>query len=129
MAYPDFSKQNLLRKKGVYPCDYLDDMTRFDETSLPAVNNFYSKLLKNNISEKDYCHAKKVWDTFQCETMRDYHDLYLKGNELLLADIFENFRKMVLETYKLDPVHYYSLPGLSWDAMLKYTGDYFLIHL
>ena len=124
ITYPELSKQTILRKKGVYPYDYMDDMARFEETSLPDIKNFYSRLSKKNISEKDYCHAKKVWDMFNCETMRDYHDLYLKGDVLLLADIFENFRKMVLETYGLDPVHYYSLPGLSWDAMLKYTGIY-----
>ena len=54
--------------------------------------------------------------------MNDYHNHYLITDILLLADVFENFRKMSLETYGLDPIHYYSLPGLFWDAMLKYTG-------
>ena len=54
--------------------------------------------------------------------MKDYHNHYLITDILLLADVFENFRKMSLETYGLDPIHYHSLPGLSWDAMLKYTG-------
>ena len=54
--------------------------------------------------------------------MKDYHNHYLIIDILLLADVFENFRKMSLETYGLDPIHYYSLPDLSWDAMLKYTG-------
>ena len=53
--------------------------------------------------------------------MRDYHDLYLRTDIYLLADVFENFRTMCLQSYGLDPVHYYSLPGLSWDAALKYT--------
>ena len=54
--------------------------------------------------------------------MKDYHNHYLITDILLLADVFENFRKMSLETYCLDPIHDYSLSGLSWDAMLKYTG-------
>ena len=54
--------------------------------------------------------------------MRDYHDHYLISDILLLADVFENFRKKSYSTYGLDPVHYYSLPGYSWDAMLKYTA-------
>ena len=54
-------------------------------------------------------------------TMSDYHDLYLKTDVLLLADIFEKFRNTCLDNYGLDPCHYYSSPGLSWDAMLKMT--------
>ena len=53
--------------------------------------------------------------------MRDYHDLYLRTDVLLLADVFEKFRAMILQSYGLDPVHYYSLPGLSCDASLKFS--------
>ena len=55
-------------------------------------------------------------------TMGDYHDLYLKANVLLLADVFEKFINTCLNYYKLDPCHYLTSPGLSWDAMLKMTG-------
>ena len=72
-----------------------------------------------HISEEDYAHAENVWRSFGCTTMRDYHDLYLRTVVLLLADVFEKFRTMSLQSYGLDPVHYYSLPGLSWDAALK----------
>ena len=54
--------------------------------------------------------------------MGDYHDLYQKSDILLLADVFENFRETNLKYYKLDPCHYFTSPGLSWDAMLKMTG-------
>ena len=54
--------------------------------------------------------------------MGQYHDLYLKSDILLLADVFENFRKTCLQYYKLDPCHYFTSPGLSWDAMLKMTN-------
>ena len=54
--------------------------------------------------------------------MGDYHDHYLKKDVLLLADVFEKFIDTCLKFYKLDPCHYFSSPGLSWDAMLKMTG-------
>lgn len=56
------------------------------------------------------------------KTMGGYHDLYLKSDALLFADVFENFRKTRLQYYKLDPAHYFTSLGLSWDAMLKMTG-------
>ena len=56
-------------------------------------------------------------------TMKEYHDLYLKCDVVLLADVFEKFRKMSMKSYKLDPLHYVSSPGLSFDACLKMTGQ------
>ena len=63
-----------------------------------------------------------VWATFGCKTLGDYSDLYCRTDVLLLADVFETFRKMCLRQYGLDPAHYYTSPGLSWDALLKKTG-------
>jgi hypothetical protein len=57
------------------------------------------------------------------KTMKDYHDLYLETDVLLLADVFENFRRTCMENYKLDPAHYVSAPSLSWDAFLKKSGE------
>ena len=82
---------------------------------------FYSKLYDENISEENYQHVIKVWDSFNCKTIQYYHDIYLKSDVLLLADVFENFRKTCLKHYKLDPCHYYTAPGLAWDACLKET--------
>ena len=73
------------------------------------------------ISEKDYLYAI-VWNTFKINTMGDYHGLYLKTDVLLLVDVFEKFINTCLEYFELDPCHYFSSPGLSWDAMLKMTG-------
>ena len=73
------------------------------------------------INDEDYAHAQKVWTEFNCGTLEDYHDVYLASDVLLLADVFESFRRMALETYKLNPAHYFTAPGLSWDAMLKLT--------
>ena len=69
-----------------------------------------------------YKHAQNVWNTFNLKNMGEYHDLYLASDILLLADVFENFRKTCLKYYKLDPCHYFTSPGLSWDAMLKMTN-------
>ena len=113
---------DLLYKKGIYPYEYMDSFEKFSETSLPKKEDFYSKLNDEHITEDEYEHAKKVWETFKCKTLGDYHDLYVKTDVALLADVFENFRKLCLQQYGLDPAHYFTSPGLSWDALLKKTG-------
>ena len=66
--------------------------------------------------------CKKIWDKFSMKNMGDYHDHYLEKDLLLLADIFQKFIDTCLKCYALHPCHYFSFPGLSWDAMLKMTG-------
>ena len=114
---------NLLTRKGVYPYDYVSSPEKLSETQLPPKEEFYSKLNDEDISDDDYQHAINVWNTFECKSIRDYHNLYLKSDVLLLSDVFENFRKTCLKHYKLDPAHYYTSPGLAWDACLKETGQ------
>ena len=114
-------KLDLMVRKGVYPYDYMDSFDKFDE-KLPPKEEFCSILNDEHISDEDYKHAQNVWNALSLKTMGEYHDLYLKSDILLLADVFENFRKTCLEYYKLDPCHYVTSPGLSWDAMLKMTG-------
>ena len=121
-VYSNEKQQRLLRQKGVYCYDYMNSMEKFDEACLPDQTMFHNSLTGKDITDGQYIHAKVVWKTLQCTTMKDYHNHYLKTDILLLADVFENFRKMVMSKFQLDPIHYYSLPGLSWDAMLKYTG-------
>ena len=113
---------NLMKQKGIYPYDYMDSFNKFNETQLPNKKDFFSILNNEHISHEQYNHAQNVWKTFNIKTMGDYHDLYLKSDILLLADVFENFRKTCLQYYKLDPCHYFTSPGLSWDAMLKMTN-------
>ena len=115
------NNSSLLARKGVYPYDYVTSIEQLKETKLPLKEAFYSKLLNEEISDEDYQHALNVWNTFSCQTIQDYHDLYLKSDVLLLADVFQNFRKTCLKYYKLDPCHYYTAPGLAWDACLKLT--------
>ena len=114
------NKLDLMARKGVYPYDYMDSFEKFN-SPLPKKEEFFSILNNKHISNEDYEHAKNVWNTFNLKNMGEYHDLYLKSDILLLVDVFENFRKTCLEYYKLDPCHYFTSPGLSWDAMLKMT--------
>ncbi|XP_072022076.1 uncharacterized protein [Amphiura filiformis] len=99
----------------------MDSWERFQETQLPAIDDFYSSLTDESVSANDYEHAQNVWRTFECQTLADYHDLYLRRDVFLLADVFENFRTTCLRQYELDPAHYFTSPGLSWDALLKKT--------
>ena len=94
-------------------------MNKLDETSLPPKDAFYSKLTGESITDEDYQHAQTVWKKFNIETMKDYHNLYNLSDVLLLADIFENFRNIRMNHYRLDPTWYYSAPGPAWDAELK----------
>ena len=114
-------KLSLLTRKGVYPYEYMDSLERLKETQLPPREAFYSRLNDEGISDKDYHHAKKVWKTFEMKTLKDYHNLYNQVDVLLLADVFENFRDICIKNYKLDHAHYYTQPGLAWDAALKIT--------
>ena len=115
------NNSSLLTGKGVYPYDYVTSIDKFKETKLPSKEDFYSKLYDEEISDEDYQHAIKVWNTFNCQTLQEYHDLYLQTDVLLFTDVFENFRKTCLKHYKLDPCHYYAAPGLAWDACFKET--------
>ena len=108
----DLNKFVMLLRKGVYPY----------ETSIPSKESFYSNLTMENISETDYRHANNVFKTFKLNNLGDYHDLYVQSDTLLLADVFENFRKACIKTYELDPAHFISLPGLALQACLKKTG-------
>ena len=119
---PEHQKRELLMCKDVYPYKYMDSWQCFEEPSLPPKQAYYSKLSDAHISDEDYCHAQKVWETFGCQSLGDYSDLYCRIDVLLLADVFETFRKTCLHQYGLDPAHYYTSPGLSWDVLLKKTG-------
>ena len=99
-------KFNLMIRKGIYPYDYMSCLEKFDEQKLPTKEDFYSIMNDEHISDEDYQHAKTVWETFELRNMGEYHDLYLKSDVLLLADIFENFRKTCLAFYRLDPCWY-----------------------
>ena len=89
----------LLLRKDVDPYEYMDSWKRFNETSLPFKKYFYSEVTH----------------------MGDYHDLNVQTDTLLLPDVFEKFREKCIEICGLDPSHFYSAPGLAWQACLKKT--------
>ena len=114
-------KFELLTQKGIYPYDYMNSLEKFSETQLPAKEDFYSKLNDCGVTDKEYDYAQTIWEKFGINNLGEYHDLYLKTDVLLLADVFEEFRNICSENYSLDPAWYYTSPGLSWDALLKHS--------
>ena len=115
------SALKLLLRKGVFPYSYLTSLNKLAETELPSQDKFYNELTSEDIKDSEYVHAQNVWREFGCETLKDYHDLYLLLDTTLLADVFETFRRGSYEVYDLDPTHFCTAPGLSWHACLKYT--------
>ena len=118
----DLNQFILLLRKGVYPYEYMDNWERFNETSLPSKESFYSNLNMENIEDIDYRHGNNVFNKFKLNNLGEYHDVYVQSDTLLLADVFENFRDMCIKEYELDPAHFLSLPGLAWQARLKKTN-------
>jgi len=130
---------SLLTRKGIFPYQWLNSKTKFNETQLPSRKDFNSDLEGYNycehgcenkecehekiytISQKDYDFAWIVWRETGCKTFGDYHDIYLKTDVLILADAFEAFRKASYSAFKLDPANYLTAPGLAWDACMKVT--------
>ena len=133
----EFGSKNLelLKQKDAYPYEYMDSFKIFGAEKLPDKKCFYSsvkdgttnesgKKLDGHISDEDYLTCNKIWNEFNMKNVGDYHHHYLKKDILLLADVFEKFIDTCLEFYGLDPCHYFSSPGLNWDATLKMTGIY-----
>ena len=100
----------------------MDNWERFNETSLPNKESFYSNLNMENIDDIDYRHGNNVFKRFKLKDLGEYIDFYVQSDTLLLTDVFENFRNMCLEVYELDPAHFLSLPGLAWQGCLKKTN-------
>ena len=131
----EFGWKNLevLKQKRAYIYEDLDSFKRFSKEKFPDRECFYSfvkdeptgdnsKKLGVHVSDEDYLTCKKMLNEFNMKNMGDYHDNYLKKDVLLLANVFEKFIDTYLKFYKPDPCHYFSSPGLSWNAMLKLTG-------
>ena len=112
----DLNKFALFLRKSVYPYKHMDSWKRFKEELLPDKESFYSKLNKEHITDEEYAHAHKVWDTFKIKNSGEYRNLYVQSDTALLADVFESFRDKCLDIDKLDPAHFLSAPGLSWKA-------------
>ncbi|GFU60970.1 uncharacterized protein NPIL_654521 [Nephila pilipes] len=119
--YFDSEKIDLLLRKGVFPYDYFDSFEKCKDSCLPPISKFYNELNEEVISVEDYNHACRVFNQFNLSNLGEYCDLYVKTDVLLLTDLFETFRKICIQTYKLDPCWYFTTPALSWDAMLLKT--------
>ena len=100
----------------IYPYEYKDDWSRFDEEELPEKSSFCSNLNMEEILDIDYRHAEKIFNKFSIKNLGEYHDLYVQSDTLLLADVFENFRNMSIKVSGLDLVYLLSAPGLAWQA-------------
>ena len=109
----DLNKFILLLRKGVSPYEYMDSWEKFNETSLPSKKDFHSNLNIEDIDDIDYRHSNNVFKGFKLDNLGVYHDLYVKSDALLLADMFENFGDMCIKVYELDPAHFVSLQGLA----------------
>ena len=114
-------RSELMSRKGVYPYEFMDGFDKFEKKQLPKKASFFSRLNQEKVTDENYQRALKVWEEFSCQNMGEFHDLYLKTDVLLLADVMESFRKLCEKHYHLDPAHYFTTPGLAWDAMLKMT--------
>ena len=112
----------------------MNSFKRFNEDKLCARKYFYGsrkdkkisedgKISDGHVSIECYMVCEKICNKFEMKKMGDYRDHYLKKDVLLLADVFEKFIDTCLKYYELDPCHYFSSPGLSWDAMLKMSGE------
>ena len=115
-------QRKLLIRKGIYPYEYMNNWDKFSETRLPSKDKFYSNLYMSGVGDSEYDHAHNVWREFGIKDMGEYHDLYLRTDTILLANVFESFRSFCMENYGLDPAHFYTAPRFAWRACLKKTG-------
>ena len=124
-----FDKLEILKRKDAYPYEWVDSYETFKHPSLLEKKYFYSSLKdgkrdrsNGHISDEQYQHLQSVWNTFNFNLFVDFHDHYVRKGVLLLVDVFEKFIFTCLKYYDLDPCYYFSVSGLSWEAMLKMTG-------
>jgi len=120
--YPNIDNE-IIHRKGVFPYSYFDCLSKLQETCLPPRSAFRNDLSNEDCSEEEYRFAQRVWQQFRCQTFENYLMIYLKLDVLLLACVYEKFRSKTMEQDGLDPVHFVSLPGLSFLSAFKMTGE------
>ena len=113
----------VIRCKGVFPYSYFNSPSRLQEPSLPSIDKFKDDLSGADCSTDEYAHAQRAWSELGCRTFRQYLVAYLHLDIYLLTDVFEKFRDVTLQEDGLDPVHFVSLPGLSYMACFKRSGE------
>lgn len=107
--------------KSAFPYEFLDSFEKFNHKHFPDRKKFYSSLNFSKIDIEKYNRAKYIYNYFKLSNFGDFTNFYCLLDSCLLADIFTKFRLDSLKIYGLEPLHYYSIPSLSWDAMLKHT--------
>ncbi|XP_067123678.1 uncharacterized protein [Centruroides vittatus] len=117
--FSDNKNSYLLKRKGVFPYSWFNNISKLNNTSLPDKKYFYNDLTRSHISSEDYDLARLVWKAFNCKKFSDYLQLYQFVDTILLADIFTNFRNLSLKYYDLDPLHFLTSPHLTFTAGLK----------
>ena len=91
--------KELLRKKGIFPYEYIDSFVRCNEPQLAPIEKFYSILTKTNISNEEYKHTIQVWNECNIKILGEYHDFYVKTDVILICDVFKSCRKICLNAY------------------------------
>ena len=110
---------SLLLRKSDYPYEYMDDWEKYNETSLPEKENFYSHLNMEDISDRDYARIKCVCKNFEIKSLEKYLDLHFQTDISLLADVFGSFRNIYFETCGLDPARFLSTSRISIATSFK----------
>ena len=120
----DAKKYKMLLEKSFFPYEFCTSLEQMKSvTQLPDINHFKSSLTETTISKNEHKFAQKVWKMFNCDNLLDYSKVYNKIDTILLAEVFQKFRKDMHRFSGLDPAHYISLPSYSYDSMLKLTGS------
>ena len=115
--FPDNQKFEACIQKLIYPYTWIDSFEKFNYP-IPTLEKFYNDLTDEDISQESYERLMNVCELFKIQTLGQLHDLYLKIDVLILASVFEFYRKMGVQEYGLDPAYYISAPAFSFDAML-----------
>jgi hypothetical protein len=131
--YQTDDEYKLMKQKGSFPYEYMDSVNKLYDDFLPPPMKWCNKLQhfdktwdELSVEERAdlwerYNHTIKIKEKFGCKNNFESQNIYMKNDTYLLACIFERFRQISLDKFKLDPCHYYTLPSLAWDAMLKIT--------
>lgn len=115
------SRSKYLKRKLVYCYDYFSSFDTYKEKELPCKQRFFNSLTNKHITDEEYNSAKTIFREFGCQSLEDFTKIYVRCDVYLLACVFQEFRDMSLQFYKLDPVYFYSLPGLAWSAAMRWT--------
>lgn len=118
--YPNVIGEVLL-KKCVYPCDFMDEESNLALPSLPGHDEFYSTLSETDYSDDEYRCAPRAWQEFGWKNIWDYTYAYQVMNVMQLADVFERYWQLWKKNHGPNPVHYLTAPSFMWDAALQFT--------